>query len=47
MENKNAVGNVPPHFLCSCVRADGFNSKLQMLPEHNIAIVCTYSSGGQ
>ena len=31
----------------SIVRADGFNSKLQMLPEHNIAIVCTYSSGGQ
>ena len=29
------------------VRADGFNSKLQMLPEHNIVIVCTYSSGGQ
>lgn len=38
---------MPPHFLCSCVRADGFNSKLQMLPEHNIVIVCTYSSGGQ
>ena len=36
---------MPPHFLCSCVRADGFNSKLQMLPEHNIVIVCTYSSG--